>query len=520
MKRIAILFLVIFGGCTGAQKTVSADQDANRPNVLIIYPDQLRRYSAGFWSKKEYAGYVQGKPDPVYTPTMDRLALNGAVVTNAVSNFPLCSPARGMLLTGQYPEQNGIWNNCKKNRDDSLDDNVETFTDIFYELGYNTSYFGKCHWLKNEPHFDVDGNYVGSENEPGGNYLNNYDTYVPPGKGRHHIEYFYQSVKDHHFDPLVFSNDSKAIDGKSDGQLHKPKIFSPKNEAQKITAYLKNDGNVRDTDKPFFMIWSINPPHNPWDDWNTDMEVLKQYYGEDKYPSIDSLLVRTNVDKEVGEYVRNYYANITSMDFYIGQVMNALEQIGQLDNTLIILSSDHGEMLGSHGRTGKNIFETEAIAVPLIVHLPNKVKKGTINEVLFSMTDILPTTLGILGLQNQISGAVQGIDFSSTITTGTSETAQPEGVLLMLQKGRGIHTKTHTLCLEVNTSRKTKNINSSERAYYYDNVTDPYQLNRIPVTGNTVLEKKLLSLLSKELKRTNDPWYLKKRFPDLLPYGE
>ena len=103
------------------------------------------------------------------------MAKNGVVFTNAVSNFPLCSPHRGMLLSGMYPEQNGIWSNCRKDRNYALKSDVKAITDVFYEAGYNTSYFGKCHWINTVPVFDEFGNYQGTIEAPGGKYINSYD---------------------------------------------------------------------------------------------------------------------------------------------------------------------------------------------------------------------------------------------------------------------------------------------------------------------------------------------------------
>jgi len=492
-----------------------------RPNVLIIYPDQLRRYSAGFWSEKKYKGHVLGKPDPVITPNMDKLAKNGTVFTNAVSNFPLCSPARGMFLSGMYPEQNGIWNNCRKDRDESLRDDIPTITDVFYQAGYNTAYFGKTHWLKNDPLFDENGTYMGTTEAPGGHYMNTYDTYIPPGKSRHSIEYWYQSIRDLHYDPLVYSNDSKAISGKSDGQLHEPKIFSPKNEAQLIKAYLQNKNDVRDTNKPFLMMWSINPPHNPWDDGNTDMETLQKYYDTDKYPEIDStLVVRKNADFNTANYARHYFANVTSTDKYIGEVLNELEKMGELENTLVILSADHGEMMGSHARTGKNAFETESLGIPLIVHWPNKLKGGQINDVLFSVTDVLPTTMALAGLSKSIPETVEGKDFSQLLTNPLASTIEkPEGVLLLLGNSRGILTNRYTLCLRQNKKPwEAKEAKGLEKAYLYDNEKDPYQLHKIKLEQLPEVSKKLLALMGDELKRTNDPWYQRKLYSDLIIY--
>ncbi len=522
---IVILITVCFYNCKSKVKVntpaLSNNTTIKKPNILIIYPDQLRRYSAGFWSEDKYAKHVVGKPDPVITPNIDNLAKNGVVFTQAVSNFPLCSPARGMLLTGMYPEQNGIWNNCHKTRDDSLKDDVSTITDLFFEAGYNTSYFGKCHWLKNDPLFDENGNYIGTTEKPGGNYLNNYDTYIPPGKSRHNIEYFYQAVKDVHFDPLVFSNIPNTIEGKKDGELHQPKIFTPKNEAQKIAEYLKNKSNQRDSNKPFCMIWSLNPPHNPWNDKSTDMEMLHKYYDEDNFPKIDkSLIVRENADLEKGDHVRHYFANVTSVDKYIGEVMKSLKEVGELKNTIIIVSSDHGEMLGSHGKKGKNVPELEAYAVPFIVHWPNQLKSG-VTDVLFSVTDVLPTIMGLSGLHNKIPKEVQGNDFTEIIKNNNSSSVEkPEAVLFMLSKYRGVLSNRYSLYLKKPKKEKANNFNTLtlEEGFIYDNENDPYQLNRLSLKDKPLVAKNLLTKLGVLLKKANDPWYQKKLYSNFIPY--
>jgi arylsulfatase A-like enzyme len=494
-------------------------ENTKPPNILIIYPDQLRRYSAGFWSEDKYKGHVIGKPDPVITPNIDRLAKNGVVFTQAISNFPLCSPARGMLLSGMYPEQNGIWNNCRQDREDSLKDEVNTITDLFFDAGYNTAYFGKCHWLKNDPHFDEKGNYIGKTDAPGGHYLNRYDTYIPPGKARHSIEYFYQAIKDVHYDPLVFSNDPNAIEGKKDGELHQPKIFSPKNEAQKIISYLQNQNSERDQNKPFCMIWSLNPPHNPWDDKNTDMEMLKKHYDVDKYPEIDtSLVVRENADLEVANYARHYFANVTSVDMYIGKVLDALQNMGELNNTIVIFTSDHGELMGSHGLTGKNIAEMESLAVPFIVHWPNSIKGGAINDILLSVPDVLPTIMGLAGIQSSIPAEVEGMNFSTALTQADKEKMlSPEGSLILLGNARGVYTKRYTLCISESKVNKT---GSKEAAYIYDREKDPYELHRIPLSEQPETAAKLLKILAEKLEYTNDPWFQNRKFSNIIPYNE
>jgi len=530
MKKIRnslkfLLFCFIAVACYGlrhkpADKKQPEAFEVTKPNVLIIFPDQLRRYSAGFWSEEKYIHKVIGKPDPVVTPNIDRLAKGGVVFTNAIANFPLCSPSRGMLLTGLYPEKNGIWNNCLEGRQESLKDNVQTITDVFYQQGYNTAYFGKCHWLMPQPYFDETGNYVGTSEKPGGHLPNNYDNYVPAGPARHQIEYFFQTVKDSHFSPMVYSNDPNTIEGKKDGELFQSAIYSPKIEAQTIINYLQNKNNVRDTKKPFFMMWSLNPPHPPVDDANTEMDVVKKYYGTDKFPVIDSnLVVRKNANYKVANFARNYFAAVTSIDTYIGQVLDELQKMGVLDNTIVLFSSDHGELLGSHDLTGKNQVETESLAVPLIIHWP-KGLKSDINDVLFGTPDIMPTILGLAGLSNKIPKEVEGNNFASLLkSTKTAGVQNPESVLVMLGNARGVYTGRYTLCVqEAKKGNGKKAEKSADEVFLYDNLLDPYQFNKIKAEQMPDLFKKLLGQLGVLLKKYNDPWYQNKKHSEIISY--
>ncbi len=513
MKYISLLitFQLVIGinSCSLSEKEL--DQ---KPNVLIIFPDQLRRYSAGYWQDDAYKDHVIGSPDPVTTPSIDKLARNGVVFTNAISNFPLCSPYRGMLLTGQYPEQNGIWGNCKNGRPHGLNDEIMTLTDYFFDADYNTAYFGKCHWVKTEPLFDENGTYVGTTEAPGGQYINTYDTYVPPGPSRHNIEYFYQSIKDRHFDPLIYSNDPEVIQGKKDGDLHRVHMFSAKNEAQLLINYLRNSHKQRNPDKPFCVLWSLNPPHNPWNDENTDMSMLHAYYDTDKFASTKDLVLRENADYEVAHYARHYFANVSSVDKYIGTVLDELKKLGMLDNTIVIFTADHGEMLGSHGKTGKNVLETESIALPFIVHYPGKLKPG-IQTSLFGAVDVLPTVLGLAGLADKISDEIRGEDFSKKLIKPSGEIFEKDAELLMLGRERGIYTGEYTFSVVEDV--KSQMI---EDVYLYDNLADPYQQKRLGMEEKPELVNEMLIALGKKLKEAGDPWYTLRKYSDFIVYPD
>ncbi len=502
---LIIFFTFLNTGCS------TTSDSSSMPNVLIIYPDQFRRYSAGFWSTPEYQGKTVGNPDPVYTPHIDKLAQNGIVFTNGISNYPLCSPSRGMLLSGMYPEQNGIWNNCRQDRKDALKKGVSTLTDVFYNAGYNVSYFGKCHWIQAMPHFDEAGKYVGTSDYPGGNHINRYDTYVPPGPDRHSIEYFYQSVVDSHVDPLAYSNDPITVGGKADGEPYRPKEFTPKTESRYIREYIKNSRNQRDTNKPFFIFWSPNPPHAPWDKKNTDMVEYNRYYSEEKVAKMSDLLIRDNVDSTYANHTRTYFANVSSIDKYIGKIIEELENTGVLDNTIILFSSDHGEMLGSHSLAGKNVIQTESVAVPLIIHWPNGLKHK-INESFVNVPDLMPTLLGLAGLEDLIPEGVEGNNLSMNLEDKMeAKLTTAQSSLILLPEARGLINERYTL--------KVADLGDNNNdIFLYDNKNDPYQLQKIKVAERRSVANDMLKELGRLLAKTNDPWFQQRKFDQIITY--
>jgi len=506
--RCTFLLMLV---CVFAGPVLSAVKPSTKaPNIMVIFPDQYRSSAMSFWSQPEYAAHLVGMPDPVKTPNIDKLAKDGIVFTQAVSNFPVCSPYRGMLMSGRYPEQNGLWANCHRSRIVELRHETECLTDVYYQAGYNTAYFGKCHWHRNEALFDANRNYVGTTMPPGGHFANSYDTYVPPGRSRHSIEYFVQSLRDTHFDPICYSNIPAAVGGKADGQAYLPKRYTPKLESEWVIDYLQNRQGQRNANKPFCLLWSLNPPHNPWDENNTDVESYERNY---KDKSLDELLVRENVQPGRGDYAPFYFANVTGVDRYVGKVLDALEAEGLADNTIVVFTADHGEMLGSHGRSGKLVIEREAFSIPLIVRWPKKLKHR-IDDLLISVPDMMPTLLGLTGLQAKIPHGVTGKNYAQLFVNPESVTEKPRSSLYFSYHERGLYTGRYSLLVAHQHRQKDYSFES----YIYDNQADPYQKKKIPLSDMPEVSQKLLKELGMKLKEIDDCWYRTKLGQTVIPY--
>jgi arylsulfatase A-like enzyme len=480
-----------------------------RPNLLIIFTDEQRRQAMEFWQQPEYQGVINGTSDPVFTPNLNKLASQGVVFTQAMSTHPVSSPHRGMLLSGKFQEENGIWQNCHINSETDLKEELECFTDVLYDNGYNTAYFGKCHWIKPTRVFDVNANYVGTTDPPGGYLPNNFDIYIPPGPDRHSIEYWYQVIKDNHFSHYVYSNDPVVIGGKNDGEMYLANEFSSKHESRTIINYLKNSHNQRDPDKPFCITWSLNPPHPPY---NKTEDCEEESYMLYKNMSHDQLFNRPNRTGKASDMnARVYFANVTSTDKYIGQVLDTLDALGLGGNTLVVFTSDHGEMLGSHDRMQKNCEYEEAFGVPLIIRFKG-ILKHKIDNLLIGTTDLYPTILGLMGLHDQIPEKVVGTDYSGIIKEPkATNVSRPVSTPFISIEGnkKGVRTDKYTFT-----------VYGDGNATLFNNQSDPYQLtnlsfNSLPPGDQQILKQEL----GYWLKLSQDPWVVEKKYAAVIDYS-
>ena len=158
--------------------------------------------------------------------------------------------------------------------------------------------------------------------------------------------------------------------------------------------------------------------------------------------------------------------------------------------------------------------EMETMAIPFIVHWPKGLKKG-ISDVLLGAPDVLPTIMGLAGLEAKIPTDVQGINFADLLKNPqTSKVKKPESLLLMLSHSRGVLTDRYTLCVNENK----KSIKEIGETFIYDNLKDPYQFNKISLDKDPEVAKILLAHLGEKLKMANDPWYQTKKFNHLIPY--
>ena len=510
MKKIFFNGAWALGCCLSGQNVSGQEQ---RPNVIYVFPDQFRNMAMGFWNLPEYEGCIDGKADPVHTPNIDRFADESLVLTSAMSNFPLSSPYRGCLLTGMYPNKSGIPLNCNSSRPiSSLREDAECISDVFSKNGYECAYFGKLHAdfpTPNDP--EHPGHYVESQRPV-------WDAYTPPYR-RHGFDYWYSyGTFDEHKNPHYWDND---------GIKHEPKQWSPLHEAQEVVSYLRNEKNQRDSGKPFFVMVGMNPPHSPYRSLNDCMEEDFRLY---KDVPIDNLLVRPNADthRAKARSAAYYFASVTGVDRAFGQILQAVRELGLDKNTIVVFTSDHGETMCSQFTDDpKNSPYIESMNVPFLIRYPKRIVHR-VDSLLLSAPDIMPTLLGLCGLEQDIPSQVQGRNYAPLFLGKKSGIAYPESALYMqnvdgekdkdglvrsyFPKSRGLKTQSHTLALYINRNKELVKV------LFFDDKKDPYQLHNLKLDEYPEVAARLLKELGSELKRIDDPWYREGILSSLIPY--
>lgn len=475
-RLLSSLFIAIVFASLSCNKK---DDSITKPNLLFIFPDQFRPQAMGFMNE-----------DPVLTPNIDKLASEGLVITNAVSNRPLCSPFRGMLMTGKYCFSIGVQSNCNtssRKYQNYLKEDETTISDILSAKGYSCGYIGKWH-LDPPKGPDVDDWQEAV-----------WEAYTPI-ENRHGFSFWHAyGCNNRHNDPYYWVNDAPVEDTLF------PKEWSPIHEANVAIDFIKNPGKeTREKGKPWSLFISMNPPHGPYN------EVPEKYKAIYKDIHVDSLLNRPNVPKstkgDIGrKNVQDYFACVTGVDEQIGRILEALKESGQDENTIVVLSADHGEMMGSHGLLQKVVWYEESLRIPFIIKWPDNIQPGKSNLHL-SVPDIMPTLLSMLGLENSIPKDVEGENLASSILGNGQNQVLPEFTLYLnpnsesaLGGMRGLRNGQYTFVIKRN--------NEGEVTEYilHDNISDPFQLQNI-ASSEPVLVQNFEEQLFKKLKEIDDPW--------------
>lgn len=349
-------------GATMAQAQVPS-APTRRPNVLVILTDDQR------WDALGVVQREMGK-DALFpwlrTPNLDRLAAEGARFSNAFVTTSLCSPSRASLLSGRYARRHQVLNNFTEYPDD-----LPSYPQRLKAAGYETAYIGKWHMGE-----DNDAQRRGFDHwmshRGQGNYFDN--EFNIDGTHRTIAGYYTTVVTDHavewigkpHATPWMLVLGQKAPHG---GPIQPEPRFAGALDAFAVRTPVNYDDYRASDGKPAWLAESLTTWHGA------------------KGPLYDL--------KRHDTFVRTYLATLLSVDEAVGRVYEALRSSGQLDDTVIVFTSDNGFVLGEHGRVDKRTMYEESIRVPLLVRYPRVVEPGTVVSRMVISHDLAPSLIDL-----------------------------------------------------------------------------------------------------------------------------
>lgn len=458
------------------------EAEAKRPNLVFVFPDQMRGSAMGFLGE-----------EPVVTPRLDAFAREALALTQAASIYPVCSPYRAMLMTGKYPQASGVVSNCTNHSfayGVELRQSDRCWSDVLADAGYSLGYIGKWHLEgPKEP-------YVESYNNEGKTAWNEW---TPPER-RHGFGFWHAyNTYDRHMAPWYWTTEMGR-----DDRL-KVEQWGPEHEADTAIDFLENaDGSYRDPEQPFALVVSMNPPHTPYhmypDKYQTAMSEIAD----------EELFARPNIPPEGTEFgdryrknIRNYLTMIHGVDEQFGRILDALEAQGLAEDTIVVFTSDHGDCLGINGQVTKNNHYEESMRVPFLVRWPGEIPARQ-DPLLFSNIDIYPTLLDLLGLGDQTPAEVQGESRARLFRSGQGDRPTSQPYLKMPfqapeQGRRGVRTERYTLMIE-------RLEGEPGRAVLFHRQEDPYQLSDVAGERPEIVDRLVEEELKPWLERMQDPW--------------
>jgi arylsulfatase A-like enzyme len=433
-----------------ASAAAAAAPPPSKPNLLYVFSDEHRACS------------MPGEPfNEAYTPNLERFSRQGMVFRNCISNYPVCSPYRAMLMTGRWPYQTRIIDNALQLRPDEL-----SIGETFRRAGYRTGYVGKWHL---------------SPSDEGGRF-------IPKGPAR-------QGFEDWH----VWSNTNQHFDRSFTFDPDSGRKIQPKGYNCTLMTDEGIDFIERHRREPWMLMISWNPPHPNFLD--APPEQKRRY-------DPDALKFRPNaapVTTALRQAFQGYYGHISAVDAEFGRLLQKLDETGQAGNTIVVYTSDHGDMMGSHGYGGKRLPWEESCRVPFLVRYPGVIAPESSAGGLFSTVDIYPTLCGIAGLKSPAHCV--GRDLSAAMR-GEAASFPESSFLMHIRKenATGGENNPAPLFRGVRTDRHTYAIADDGRWLLYDHREDPFQTRNLIDAGAGKLTRDLDGLMLDWLKAARDPF--------------
>lgn len=476
MCRRSLYVLILFAVLL--QDGVTAE---SKPNVLLIVTDEHNFRTLGCYRKQmtRQQGEMWGKDVVVETPAIDRIASEGILCTRAYATSPVCSPCRASLFSGRYPHQVGVPGN-----NEILDRSTPSLADRLKAAGYRSGYFGKWHLSGNgKPEWspDIDGGFQFKK------FMFN----------RGHWKKF--DMKDGQPFVAARSNGKPSYNVAAADET----TFSTDFLTDRAVEFMTSS----ESDQPFLAVISYPDPHGPntvrapYDSQFSDLAFEKPRTYGTGLPTPGWLSGGSSAKHPPfrGEQMAKYFGMVKCIDDNIAGLLQSLKKADKLRNTLIVVTSDHGDLCYEHDRLNKgNPYEGSA-RVPMMFRLPGSIPAGQIYSQPVGSVDVTPTIIGLLGLPSQSQDSGRNLAAIFTAESTTSDTPS-DNITVLRNSGK------QAAWVAAVDDRFKLILSVNDEPWVFDREQDPDELiNYFRRPGTHKATRKLAQALADYAKTTADP---------------
>jgi len=369
-----------------------AGRKTDKLNLLFLWTDEQRADTMAVYGNRK-----------IHAPNLNRFASECVVIQNAYDSQPVCTPSRGTVMTGLWPHTTG----CVENNI-PLPESTACFPEILKDSDYHTGYFGK--WHLGDEIFAQHGFEERQSMEDG------YKKYYREGRDRNQRSTYCQFLKELGYKPDQESGDfSRGFCSRLPMEHCKPKFLE-----LKTCDFLQRHRN-----EPFILYVNFLEPHMPFNgplnnEHNPSEVTVPDNFAdpleEDEPLRYRRLRERYHQKRTEGQdltteagwrrLIANYWGLVTQVDRSVGAILKKLEDLGLAENTIVVFTSDHGDMMGSHQLLAKSVMYEESVKVPWLMRIPKLGRKQRVLQGRFSHIDLVPTLLDLMG--KPMEGAFPG----------------------------------------------------------------------------------------------------------------
>lgn len=442
------------------------------PNFIFLMADQLTAFALKLYG------------NPICrTPNIDRLAQRSTQFKNMYCNFPLCAPSRVALLTGRLPSDVGVYDNASE-----FSAQIPTFLHYLKLKGYSTTLSGKMH-------------FVGPDQQHG--FQERLTTDIYPSD--------FGWTPDWHQEVPIAPTGMNMRSVIEAGSCRRSMQLDYDDDVVNRGVQKIYDLGRLQRDKPFFLGISLTHPHNPYVCMDEYMDLYQRaeidmpHVGPIPFEQQDAhsqrlwYMFRQDEFTVNSEHVRTarhaYYAMVSYVDAQVGRILDALEAMDLDGSTVIVLTSDHGDMLGERGLWYKWVHYESAVRIPLLVSLPGQ-QHARVENSLVSLVDLFPTLTDLAGITLP-EAQLQELDGRSLLpylqVQEQGDAPEPDDVVVYGEmNGEGAHAP----CLMVRTGRYKLIVSEGDPPLFYDLKEDPHEEHNLANSAAHVVQRDRLMQLA------------------------